>query len=120
MSIYSDLNRKDTRTRSRVVDLEAVMNSFQNSIAQPPRQRLFRPEGSGFSQLLFRVDPDIDFKLKNILYRIVARDPRIVLNYSETEVIPDVDNHQWTLVARFSVRGFENLVQTRIVYIKAA
>lgn len=118
MSVYSDLNRKDAQTRSRVTDIEAVLNAWSNALNTPPRQRLFRPQGTRFSSLLFSTDPDIAFRIKNQIYQAALLDNRLELVYGETQVIADPDNHEWELIARIRIKGLDNLTFTRSARIR--
>ena len=114
MSIYSDLNRKDARLRSRVLDFDAVLHSVENILSTPPRQRLFRPEGVNIEGLLWELDVETAWKVKNLIFNALQEDPRIKLLYNQTEVIPDPDNHVFKVIARFQVKGFENRVLTKV------
>lgn len=118
MPVYSDLNRKDAKTRTRVTDVEAVLNSWANALNTPPRQRLFRPRGTRFSSLLFTTDPDIAFQIKNQIYQAAMLDPRLELVYNETQVIADPANHEWELIARLRLKGLDNLTFTRTARIR--
>lgn len=114
MSLYSDLNRKDAKTRSRVLDFDAVLHSVENILSTPPRQRLFRPEGVDLESLLFELDVATAWKVKNLIFKALTEDTRITMLYNQTQVIPDPDNHVFKVIARFKVKGFEDRVLTKV------
>jgi hypothetical protein len=120
-SIYSDLNRKDSRANPRVTDFDAVINALENAITQPPRQRLFRPNGGNFDDLLFKLDVDTEFRIKTLLYTLSQGEPRARLVYNETIVEPygdPTDRRIWRVIAKFRIKGFEQQTFTRVAFLR--
>lgn len=114
MSLYSDLNRKNAKTVSRVLDFDAVLHSVENILNTPPRQRLFRPEGVDLENLIFTLDVNTAWRVKNLVFKALQEDERVQLLYNQTQVIPDPDNHVFQIIARFKIKGFEDRVLTKV------
>lgn len=119
MSIYSDLNRKNPTQQVLVTDFEAVLQSVEVLINQPPRQRLFRPEGSELPDLLFALDgngitPTLEWRVKNGIFKVIQDDPRVKLLYNQTTAVFDPGTHVLEIVARFTIVGLGDRVFTRI------
>lgn len=114
MSIYSDINKYNPKVRPRLTDLDAVFASVHNLFTTPPRQRLFRPEGLIIEDLLFEnMDDRAVLKVRNHVYNILMREPRIELLYNNITVIPNTDDQSFTIKLRFKVKGLEGQVFER-------
>lgn len=115
MSLYSDVNKRNPLVKSRVTDLEAIHASIDNIINTPSRQRLFRPAGIDFDDLIFELDTDISFQIKNRIYQAFQQDPRVRLLYDQTEVYPEEedDRHVYIVHLRFQVLGFGEQIFSR-------
>lgn len=113
--IYSDINKYTPKQVARIADLDAVFASVHNLLTTPPRQRLFHPEGLLLDDLLFELmDDNAVLKVRNHVYNVLQREPRIELLYNQLIVTPNPDDHIFTIKIRFTVKGLEGQVFERV------
>ena len=103
--IYSDVNVRNPRAQSRVFDFDSVQQSLDNLVRTPSRQRLFYPWGSTFDHLLFSLDVATLYRIQNTVFEALTRDSRVTLPYNQTYVIPQPQDHIFTVGAHFSIKG---------------
>jgi hypothetical protein len=105
---YSDLNENPTSDRDVVIkDVYAVNQAIDNLIEIIKGERLFNNSGLDPEAQLFElgVEGEADDFFNEIVQEIVNNEPRIELNLSKSEVIPDYDNNRYTLSLVYTLVG---------------
>jgi phage baseplate assembly protein W len=122
-NLYSDVNQYDPTTKPLLVDVESIYQSLHNILTTQRYERLFNNDfGVDFEDMLFELIDDASALeiLRLIAQRIEIYEPRVNLNYSNTEVIPDPDNNRFTVKLVFSIKGQEELGDVEFSGIIAA
>lgn len=115
MALYSDINKYTPRQSARIEDIDAVFASVHNLLTTPPRQRLFRPEGLVIEDLLFEnMDDNAVLKVRNHIYNVLQKEPRIELLYNQLEIIPVPEDYVFKIKMRFRVKGLEGQIFERV------
>jgi len=109
MPLYSDLNQYNPIYKSKLVDIPAVYQSIHNILVTRKGERLFNPEfGTDLEETLFELMDNITAeKLFVRLTESIERwEPRVIIQYSESSVIPDYDTNTYYLNLVFTVKGY--------------
>ena len=110
-SKYSDLNQYTPTNKPLLTDVEAISQSINNILATRSYERLFNNDFSlDFEDELFELIDDaaaIEI-LRVIVERVERFEPRVRLNLSLTDVIPDPDANRFTVNLVYSLVGFED------------
>lgn len=111
--LYSDVNRVNPRTNSRVFDFTSVQHSLDNILRTPKRQRLFYPWGTTLDPLLFSLDIATLYRVQNVVFEALTQDPRVVLLYNQIQVFDDPTNNTVTVIASFGIQGLAGQTFTK-------
>lgn len=108
MSMYSDLNVYTPTAVEKVTELGDIFQSLGIILGTNTSSRLFNPKfGSDLEDLIFEpMSTTTAFALYGaIIEAIQKNEPRVVVNYSQTQVVPDYDNLQYYVTVAFTVNG---------------
>jgi len=108
MALYSDINQYSPTSTALVTDLDSIYQSIGNILSTPKNTRLFRPEfGSSIENLLFEPmdDETVASLYDTIILAIQQWEPRVILDYSKSNITPDYDKHVYYVELTFRVRG---------------
>lgn len=111
MPIYSDLNSNTPTLKPLYIDIESVYQSIFNILNTRLGERIFLPDfGSELEDLLF--DP-IDDRTALTIYRVLISaierwDSRVKINYGQTTVTPQYEEHTYEIRIVFSILGLED------------
>ncbi len=106
--LHSDINQYTPTVKPRLVDVEAIYQSINNILSTRRFQRLFNLDaGIDFEDVLFEPVDDINSLeiLRLVSEKLEELEPRIIINFSKTEIIPDEDNNAYDVDLIFTIRG---------------
>ena len=109
MAVYKDIPL--TEDKDSVLDAESVFQAVNNILSTKKGERLFLPEfGSLLEELLFEpIDDDTAFLIKTELIRAIEEwDPRVQIDYNETQIIPYPDENRYEVTLVFSIIGLDD------------
>lgn len=109
--IYSDVNDTPVNSTDKVYDVQSVYSSLNNLFNTRRRERLFRPlEGLDIDELLFEpLNEDTAQSIFSLVIDSIARsEPRLELDMSKTDVVPDYDGNAYEVTIAFKLRGFKD------------
>lgn len=110
MAIYSDLNQNTPTVAPLLYGLDSVYQSITNILSTATHTRLFNPEfGSELETLLFDIMDDMTVsKLFNAVVRAISKwDSRVVIDYTESNVTPNIKDNKYELLLVFRISGAE-------------
>lgn len=110
MPLYQDLNSYDPTVKALLTDVEVIHQSIHTIISTRPWENLFDPFGIDLEDSLFEL---IDELSALDVFRIVTEgvakfEPRAVINYEKTKVIPVPTEGRFELTLVYSVLGMED------------
>lgn len=111
--IYSDLNGFTPTQKPLLVNIESVYQSLFNIINTRPGERLFLPEfGIDLEDSVFEIIDDISaVDIFRIIVDAISRwEPRVTIDTSRTEVIPDEVNNAYEINLFFEITGIEDQI----------
>lgn len=103
--LWKDLSSVPQDTNA--LDARAIQESINNLLSTVPGERLFNPSfGCDLDSLLFEViDEFTSIQIKREIIRCIQTwDPRIMVS-SETQVIPNPDDNQYSVTLVLTVYG---------------
>jgi phage baseplate assembly protein W len=103
--VYSDVNRVSPRTQPLVFDLESVKQSLDIILRTPKRQRLFYPWGQTLENILFSLDVQTLYRLRNVVFSALTQDPRVTLPYNNITLDAQPQQKTFTVTALFGIKG---------------
>ena len=111
MAIYSDLNSFNPTDRALLIDLGAIYQSIFNILNTEPGDRFFEPEfGISFESELFELIDDVSSVeiFRKITEAVDRFEGSVSVDFGETQVFPDPENHRFVFNLVFSVNGLDN------------
>jgi phage baseplate assembly protein W len=109
-SIYSDIEQSpEILTDSIARDVQAVAQALSNLIATFQGERLFNNSGLNPENSLFELGDgnEVSDFLSELVREINNQEPRIIINQSLTQVIPDYDNNKSSVRIVYQLDGLE-------------
>jgi phage baseplate assembly protein W len=107
--LWKDVNQYNpTEDKEWLIDVEAIYQSLNNIFATKRYEKLFNPNtGIVIEEQLFEIIDDVTSIeiLRAITEDIERQEPRIIINYSSTKVVPDPDNNRYNVELHFSIIG---------------
>lgn len=113
MSLYSDLNPYTPTEKPLLEDIESVYASINTILNTPKGSRLFNPEfGSNLEYMLFELADEVTRLqiTREVISAIERWDDRVILDYSQTKVVENIDDHTYELTLVFQIKGFEDQI----------
>ena len=110
MAFYRDINQKNFKDRPYLTDVDAVIQSVRNLVSTRKGERYFRPDyGIDIAEYLFELmDESAGLQLlSDVFTAVTTYEPRVKLDRSRSEVIPDPDTYSFEIVLFFEIEGFE-------------
>jgi phage baseplate assembly protein W len=110
--VYSDINNDKAYKKPLVTDLESVHQSVRNIMSIRKGQLLFLPQlGLTEENLIFEFVDDTGalILLQSLFNEINLWDDRVILDYANSNVIPDYDNNSYTATISYRVKGLEDV-----------
>lgn len=120
MPLYSDVNNRIAKTKLTtteparnlgiVFDLATINQSIDNIISTRKGERVMLPEfGADFDGMLFELMDDVtgNTLLSTIFSAVEVWEPRITVDYSQSRVVPDIENHLYYVRLIFQVKGLD-------------
>ena len=111
MPIYSDVEQVNTKLKSKAEDLATVYQSIANILNTTKTERFFNPEfGSELEDILFEpMDSITETKIFRLVVQAIERwEPRVSIDYGNSSVVGDPDDHQYDVSLVFKVKGIDN------------
>lgn len=107
MATYKDLNYLKPQVGDVITDASAVMQAIYTRFSTKRGSRIFRPSfGGDLSRYLF--EPCDELTARSMYYDVLQElkdEPRISVNTSKTNVIPDPANNRMIIQIVFSIIG---------------
>lgn len=110
VSQYSDLNQTAPSSKPLYYGLESIIQSINNIISTPIGSRFFQPEfGSRIPDLLFEIQDDAtEMMIINEAYASIQKwEPRVRVDFGNSSVKANYDDHSYDVTIAFHVRGME-------------
>lgn len=107
-STYSDLNENPTSDRDILVkDEDSVNQAISNLLEIVKGERLFNNNGLDPDAELFELgsDGDAEELFNDLIQEIENNEPRIQLNLSKSQIVPNYDNNRYTIELYFTLNG---------------
>lgn len=109
--MFSDISKD--KTSSLTVDISAIHQSITAILLTNKGERIFNPEfGASIEELLFGlVDDDTALSIFNqVINDIEMYEPRIKIDMSASDIIPDPDNNRFIVSLYFTLAGIDNQI----------
>jgi phage baseplate assembly protein W len=109
MAIYRDLNADNPTENPDVFDVDAIVQSVIELLKTREGERAFEPEFGLFLEgLLFDLmDQGAALQVYNqVVDKLERYEPRVLLDVSRSDVVPDPDNNIFEVKLFFSIQGF--------------
>ena len=120
MAFFKDLNYLKPSSGAIIEDVADVFQAIYTLFGTKRGERLFRPTyGANLSRYLF--EPCDEITARSMMYDIanaIKEEPRVTLNTSESEVVPDPVNRQFYIVLKFQINGFSDYEKTLTLTFK--
>ena len=109
MTIYRDLSQYDPTTKEDLTDAEVLYQAIHNVIATRKGERPFNPDfGVNLEDSLFDlIDERTAAEIFQEVTEAISRfEPRVIINFARTNVVPYPDENKYELTVAFQIRGF--------------
>lgn len=120
MAFFRDLNYLKQDSGPIVEDVADIYQAIYTLFGTKKGSRVFRPTyGANLSRYLF--EPCDEMTARSMMYDIasaISEETRVVLNTSESYVIPDPVNRQFVILLKFDVPGFSDYEKTLTLTFK--
>src|SRR3990172_4649355 len=106
---YYDLNEENPTENPEVTDVNSIVQNVLNLILTPKRTRMFDPEyGVDLDDQLFELFDDASaLEIFNSVTDAVRKyEPRVILDFSQSDVTADPDNNSYEVKLFFQIQGF--------------
>ena len=106
---YFDLNEEKPTENPEVTDVNSIVQNVLNLILTPKRTRMFDPEyGVDLDEQLFELFDDASaLEIFNSVTDAVRKyEPRVILDFSQSDVTADPDNNSYEVKLFFQIQGF--------------
>jgi phage baseplate assembly protein W len=110
-TLFSDLNQFTASTKPLLIDVESIYQSIINILSTRKGERPFLPRfGVDLDDTLFDLMDEASSLevLSEVTEAIEDSEPRVIIDTSRTDVIPDPDNNSFELILGFKLKGFED------------
>ena len=110
MAIYTDVNQTTPYEKAKLEDVQAVFQAIENILSTRTTERFFNPAfGIDLESILF--DQIDDLTALEIFTRVTNAiqqfEPRVVIDFGQTTVLPDEENNKYDVDIVFFIRGFD-------------
>ena len=108
--LYSDINQVSPTVDPMLYDEPSINQNLLALIETRRYQRLFNNDfGLDIEDELFELIDDVTSLeiLRVITERVERFEPRVTINYAQTEVVPFTDENKYEIVLVFSILGKE-------------
>lgn len=108
--LYKDLNQFTPRDREFSENARAIYQSVYNILTTRQGERLFRPEfGINLEDELFELnDPITQERIRTVIASGIEQfEPRVTLDYGQTQIIVDEDSNKIEVSIVFSINGLD-------------
>jgi len=106
VTLYSDINLSKPTTTPQVVNLSSINQALFTLFNTKLGERLFLPEyGIDLEAILFMpIDDATTLYIEQRIVEAISRwEPRVVLDYSNTKIVPYEDDNKYDITLAFSI-----------------